>query len=76
LKDGEVLRRAAREFDVFLTVDQALQYQQLAPNSFAVITVIARTNKIEYLSPLIPEVLRLTIHPGERVRVGARQQSR
>jgi hypothetical protein len=68
LKNGELLRRAADQFDIFLTVDRNLQYQQSFPAlSLAVIIVHAPSNDIAVLRPLIPAVL------GEipRVKAGA-----
>jgi len=45
--NGELLRLAAREFDVFLTVDQRLQQeQQLSMFRIAVIVLVARSNRL------------------------------
>ena len=57
-KNGELLRLAARQFDVLLTVDSNLAYQQnLANAPVAVIVVRARTNDIADLQPLMARVL-------------------
>ena len=59
VENGELLRRAAGQFDVFLTADQNLQFQQnLGALSLAVIALAARTNKLEDLRPLVPELLK------------------
>jgi len=56
-ENGELLRRAAGEFDVFLTADQNLQFQQnLGTLPLAVIVLVAQTNKLENLRPLVPEL--------------------
>ncbi len=56
--NGELLRRASHEFDVFVTADQGLQYQQnLTGFDIAVVTLAARTNRVEDLKPLIPRLL-------------------
>jgi hypothetical protein len=56
--NGELLRLAAGRFDVFLTADQNLQFQQnLSALPLAVVVLAARTNRIEDLRPLIPELL-------------------
>jgi predicted nuclease of predicted toxin-antitoxin system len=56
--NGELLRLASEDFDVFVTADQGLQYQQnLAGFDIAVVTLAARTNRVEDLKPLIPKLL-------------------
>lgn len=60
LKNGELLRRAAEQFDVLLTADQNLQYQQnLATLPIAVVVLVSTSNRIEALQPLIPELLEV-----------------
>ena len=47
VRNGELLRRAAENFDVFVTADQNLQYQQnLAALPVAVVVLVARNNQI------------------------------
>jgi hypothetical protein len=54
-KNGALLRLAEREFDVFLTNDQNLEHQQnLAQFDLAIIVLVALTNDIEDLKPLMP----------------------
>jgi predicted nuclease of predicted toxin-antitoxin system len=72
-RNGELLRLAEREFDVFLTVDRKLQHQQNLPTfSIAIIVMVARTNTLLDLRLLITEVLRVlpTAKPGQAVIVG------
>lgn len=59
LKNGELLRRAMSEgFEVFITADQNLEYQQnLARSGLGIIIVKAITNKLGDLQPLIPSIL-------------------
>ena len=58
VKNGELLRHAAAEFDLFLTVDRKLQYQQNFQGvSIAVIVIHAPSNDIAVLRPLMPAVL-------------------
>jgi len=58
LKNGELLARAADQFEVVLTADRNLQHQQnLNRLPVAVVVLAARTNRIEDLRPLIPRVL-------------------
>ncbi|MFI4947726.1 MAG: DUF5615 family PIN-like protein [Alphaproteobacteria bacterium] len=60
LGNGELLRRAADDlFEVFVTSDQNLQFQQnLAGSPLMVIVLIAPSNKLEDLLPLVPSLLR------------------
>ena len=58
LKNGELLARAEREFDVFVTVDRRLPFQQDLPRfSIAVIVLRARSNRVTDLRGLIPQLL-------------------
>jgi predicted nuclease of predicted toxin-antitoxin system len=73
LKNGDLLRLAAPEFDVFVTADQNLQFQQnLGALPLAVIVLVAPNTKLETLRPLIPEAIaRLaTLPPRTLTRVG------
>ena len=62
-KNGALLRLAEQEFDVFLTNDQNLEYQQnLSRFDLAVVVLIAPTNDVDDLKPLMPaasEAVRL-----------------
>jgi hypothetical protein len=57
-RNGPLLRQAAAEFDVFLTVDQGIEFQQsLSGLDLAVIVMAAASNDIDDLRPLLPGVL-------------------
>jgi hypothetical protein len=59
---------------VVLTVDQNLEFQQnLTTLPIAVIVLVAESNRLESLEPLVPQVLdALTkLRPKTLVRVGA-----
>ena len=57
IENGELLALAEAEFDVFLTVDQNIQYQQnLKASTIAIILLSARNNRLKTLLPLMPEV--------------------
>jgi predicted nuclease of predicted toxin-antitoxin system len=50
LKNGELLRRASASFDLLLTADQNLQYQQnLDRLPLSIIVLVARSNRIDQL---------------------------
>ncbi len=75
LKNGELLASAEKaKFDVFLTVDQGIEYQQnLSGRTIAVITLRARSNRLKALLPLLPERLSqiASIQSGQIVRIEA-----
>jgi predicted nuclease of predicted toxin-antitoxin system len=74
VENGELLRRAAGQFDVVLTADQNVQFQQnLDALPLAVVVLAARTNRLEDLKPLMPELLvRLQTLIGKPLlRIGA-----
>ena len=55
VRNGELLRRAATEFDVFVTVDQNLQHQQnLSRFPVAVAVLAVHDKRIETLHLSLP----------------------
>ncbi len=55
IQNGTLLRLAEQEFDVFLTNDQDLEHQQnLKKLDLAIVVLVALTNDIEDLRPLMP----------------------
>lgn len=74
LKNGDLLERASRRFDVMLTADQNLEHQQnLGHFNVAVIVLAAMNNRIESLRPLVPPIEKLlkVIKAGTLRRVSA-----
>jgi len=58
ISNGQLLSRAAAEFDVFVTVDRNLPFQQHLPKfDIAVILLRAKTNRIADLVALVPELV-------------------
>ncbi len=73
-KNGALLRRAASEFHILLTVDQGIPYQQnIGGLSLALVIIKAPSNDINDLRPKMSEVLRVleTIQPGQVVQVAS-----
>ena len=73
LKNGELLVRATNQFDEFVTADQNLQYQQnLKILPIAVAVLVARSNRIQSLKPLLPDLLSAltSLEPRTLFRVG------
>ena len=56
--NGKLLSLAATRFDVFLTADRNLEYQQnLAVLPLSVLVLIVPNNRLESIEPLLPELL-------------------
>lgn len=74
-KNGELLAlMAGAGFEALLTVDQNLRFQQhRAAVGVAVVVMVARTNRLADLAPLIPgvEAALSTIQAGDAVEVRA-----
>ena len=78
LKNGELLARAEREFEAFVTVDRRLPFQQDLPRfSIAVIVLRARSNRVTDLRSLIPQLLAAlpVAKRGEVTWVGIEQRT-
>jgi len=57
--NGDLLAKAALEFDVFLTVDQNIAFQQnLRSIPLSVVVLVATDNRVASLTPLIPALER------------------
>jgi len=73
-ENGELLALASGRFDVFLTVDRNLSYQQdLTAFDIAVVVLVAPSNRLADLRPLMPKVLEIlpAIVPRQVTLVGA-----
>jgi predicted nuclease of predicted toxin-antitoxin system len=58
IKNGELLALAAQSFDVFVTVDRNLAFQQnVGALPICVIVLRARSNRLAALRPLVPRLL-------------------
>ena len=74
-RNGELLRlMLAAQFAALVTVDQNLEFQQnVRASGVGVIVLLAKTNRIKELRPLVPQILealtRLT--PGALIRIGS-----
>jgi hypothetical protein len=68
LKNGDLLSRAEKQFEVFITMDSNMSYQQSAARfAIAIIVLRAPTNRLIDTQPLMPKVLALlpAIRPGK-----------
>jgi predicted nuclease of predicted toxin-antitoxin system len=75
-KNGELLDAAENQgYDVLLTMDQGFPYQQnLLNRKIALLILVAPSNQIEDLVPLVPAALAAlkNIQPGSVVRLEGR----
>jgi predicted nuclease of predicted toxin-antitoxin system len=73
-KNGELLALAERRWDVLLTSDRNIKYQQnMAGRSVSILILCAKSNRMKDLLPLIPacaEALR-SVQPGVVIEVKA-----
>ena len=71
--NGDLLELARSGFDVFITADQSIPYQQrLTRTDVAVIVVIADSTDIEDLGPLAPRIMDAldNIRRGDIIWIG------
>ena len=76
VKNGQLLALAGADFDVFITVDKNLPFQQnLKALPVAIVVLDAVSNELPYLLPLMPQLERtLTALPARtyaRIKTGA-----
>lgn len=73
LTNGELLRRTAEEgFEVFVTADHNLEFQQNLTNSTLGLVVLqARSNDFDDLRPLVPATLQAieSVQAGQVIHV-------
>lgn len=74
IKNGDLLRQAAVEFDVLLTTDRNMEFQQDLPSfAIALLVIAVGSNDVDVLRPFVPQMLDALngIGPGEVRRVQA-----
>ena len=72
LGDGATLDAMAGHFDVLVTVDRSIRFQQRMKNrSFGLVVLRAKSNRLAHLRPLIPALLAalVFVKPGDIVEV-------
>jgi hypothetical protein len=73
VENGDLLARIQTAgFEAFITVDQNLSYQQnLRAAGIRVVVLVARSNKLRDLLPLLPSLRRVleTLQAGEVIKV-------
>ena len=72
-KNGELLRIAEGRWDVLLTSDRNIKYQQnMTGRNVSIVILCAKSNRMKDLLPLIPAFVQalLSIQPGRIIEVG------
>lgn len=73
LSNGALLDAAGGEYDVFVTLDQSLRFQQnMRGRRIAVVVLRAPSNRLADLEPIVPGLLEAisTAQPGQVSSVG------
>ena len=74
IKNGELLRLMSGQYDVLVTMDRSIEFQQrIARLPFGIVLVRAPSNRMEDLRPLVPSILSAlaAVNPGRIRRVGS-----
>ena len=72
LENGDLLKAASSAYEVLITVDRNLPYQQnLAGMNIAILILAAKRNSYVHLKPLIPRALSAlrTMRVGDVIRI-------
>jgi len=72
IKNGELLARADQVFDVFVTMDGNLQFEQnYSRVRLAIVALRARSNRLRDTEPLMPKLVALlpALKPGTVTRL-------
>jgi hypothetical protein len=77
VKNGDLLRRAVDKTDAFVTMDRKLEREHdLTVLPFGVIILLARSNRVQHLLPLMSRLLEALerARPGQIEHIGDRDQ--
>lgn len=72
-KNGELLKIADGKWDVLLTSDRNIKYQQnMTGRNLSIVILCVKSNRMKDLLPLMPACTQalLSIQPGQMVEVG------
>ncbi len=67
LKNGALLAQAEKQFEILLTMDSGMRFQQnIAKYRIAVVALEAPSNRLAHTRPLMPKVLAMlpSVRPG------------
>jgi predicted nuclease of predicted toxin-antitoxin system len=78
IKNGALLKLAEGEFEVMVTVDKSIPYQNnFTDKQIILLTFLVKQNKIEALLPLVPAALEAlsTASPGQIINISSESGS-
>jgi hypothetical protein len=78
-KDGELLRLAAKGFDVFVTIDRSMERQHnLSTFSLGFIIAHVKSNRLVDFQPVLSDLADAVgkVKPGEIIHIEAKPQRR
>lgn len=73
IKNGKLLDRMRGQYDVLVTMDRGIEFQQqIGALLFGIVVIRARSNRMQDLRPLVPSIIAAidAIKPGLIRRVG------
>lgn len=73
VKNTALLQRMRGHYDVFVTMDRGIEFQQNVPGlPFGIVLVRAASSRLRHLRPLVPAILDAiaTVTPGHLQLVG------
>jgi hypothetical protein len=73
IRNSDLLRRAQGRFEVLVTMDRKLEFQQnIAEYRLAVLVLVAHSNRMAHLRPLVPGILKAlkTVQRGKLRKIG------
>ncbi len=73
-RDSELLRQAAATFDVLVTMDKGIEYQQnISKYAIGVIIIFARSSRLQDIQPVMLEVNQVLrdVQPGQVIHANA-----
>ena len=79
IKNGDLLALMKFRFDVFITADRNLEYQQDTHDiPVGIIVLEVFQNSIKYVRPLVPEILTALNHirPGQIIRIKGKTKTK
>ena len=72
-RNGELMAKAAAQFDAFITADKGIEFQQkYSALNLGIVVLVAPNNRVETIVGMAAAVLKslANLQPGELVRVG------
>jgi hypothetical protein len=72
-RNGALLSHASEDFDVLVTIDQRMRYQQNMPRfPIGVVIIEVPDTRLVHLRPLVPQIREAVanVKPGEGIVVG------